>query len=211
MFFALACTFTAATTQPAHAAKKGTEVDPNQASYVDLSRVLSEYRKSSAFLKFQKQLQERSTQFGEEMKFLADLPFITDAERQEAVTLKFKPTATAADKARVDVLIKKSADTGKELTDLSQKPKPTEEETKRIAALNTMRTDALRGLAREEIARREQLQKMDSDLTGQVQDELLKIVEKVAKELKIPVIYDRRSVLFGGNDLTEDVLKKLPK
>ena len=37
------------------------------------------------------------------------------------------------------------------------------------------------------------------------------VVTAIAKELKIPVIYDRRSVLFGGNDLTDDVVKRLPK
>ena len=211
LFLALACALSAAGVRPAHAAPKKGEVDTNQPSYVDLPRVLAEYRKTSGFLKYQKQLQDRSTQFGEEMKFMADLPYITEAERNEAVTIKFKPTATAAEKARLDALQKKSTDTGKELTELSQKQKPTAEDTKRIQALNGMRTELLRSLAREEASRREQLQKMDNDLTGQVQDELLKVVEKVAKDYKIPVVYDRRSVLVGGNDLTEDVIKKLPK
>jgi Skp family chaperone for outer membrane proteins len=211
LFLALACALSAAGVRPAHAASKKGEIDPNQPSYVDLPRVLLEYRKSSGFLKYQKQLQDRSTQFGEEMKFLADLPFITEAERKEAVSLKFKPNATAAEKARVEALVKKSEDTGKELSELSQKQKPTDADTKRLQALNTMRTDTLRSLAKEEASRREQLQKMDNDLTGQVQDELLKVVEKVAKDNKIGVVYDRRSVLVGGNDLTDEVIKKLPK
>lgn len=208
--FALTCAL-AVGAPPAHAAKKGEAPDPSQASFVDLNRVLSEYRKSSAFQKYEKQLRDRSAQLGDEMKFLADLRFVTDAERKEAVEIKFKPAASAAEKARLEAILKKSADSEKELTDLSQKAKPTAAETKRIADLNTMRNETLRSLAREETTRREQLQRMDTELTAQVQDELLKLVEKVAREEKVPVIYDRRAVLFGGNDLTEEVLKKVPK
>ena len=105
LFLALACALSAAGVRPAHAASKKGEIDPNQPSYVDLPRVLIEYRKSSGFLKYQKQLQDRSTQFGEEMKFLADLPFITEAERKEAVSIKFKPNAFSGLSSRVSGVI----------------------------------------------------------------------------------------------------------
>jgi hypothetical protein len=36
-------------------------------------------------------------------------------------------------------------------------------------------------------------------------------VEKVAKDQKLAIIYERRAVLVGGNDLTDAVIKKLPK
>jgi len=52
---------------------------------------------------------------------------------------------------------------------------------------------------------------MDAEVLDEVQGELLKLVEKVAKDNKVAVVYNRPSVLYGGNDLTPEVTKKLPK
>jgi signal transduction histidine kinase len=71
-----------------------------------------------------------------------------------------------------------------------------------------MRTTAIQSLSKEEADRREQLRKMESEMLSEVEDNLLKLVEKVAKDFKVTTVYDRRSVLVGGNDLTEEVIKR---
>lgn len=188
-----------------------TPIDPSAPSFVDLSRVLSEYRKTSAFSKYEQKLREKAKSFQEEMEVLTQLRYCTPAERQEALDLKAKPKLTDKEKARLEELMKKVDTLDNELSTLSQKANPTDADAKRIQELSKLRTDAIKNLAKEEADRRDQLRKLDNSALEEVQADMLKIVEKVAKDHKVAVVYNAPAVLFGGNDLTEDVLKKLPK
>jgi Skp family chaperone for outer membrane proteins len=185
--------------------------DPSAAAFVDLSQVLEQYRKTQAFAKYRQRLQEQSRAFNEELRTLAQLRYCTDAERQEAAAIKAKMKPTPAEQARLDELLKKADVIDNELAQLSQKTNPTDADTKRIQDLSRMRTEAAQNLAKEDADRRDRLRKLDQDMLGEVQTELLKLVEKVAKEQKVPVVYNRPAVLFGGTDLTAEVIKKLPK
>ena len=202
---ALAC----ALAVPAAAAPK---VSGEQPAYVDFSRVLTEYRKTPAFAKLGVKLREQARVLMAEMETLSQLRYCTEAEQKEALTIKTKgDNASAKEKARLAELMKKSDGVDNEAATLSQKKEPTSADSARIAALSKMRTDALRNLAKEEADRRDQMRKMESDLLVEVEAEILKLVEKVAKDQKLPILYERRAVLFGGNDLTDMVIKRLPK
>ena len=194
---------------PASAAPK--DIDPNAPAYVDIGKVLSEYRKTGAFAKYGQKVREQTQQYGQEMETLAQFRYLNDIERREALALKAKPKPIDKEAARLAELKKKSDDVDNEAATLSQKASPTDADKARIAALSTMRTNAVRTLAKEESDRRDALRKLESDTLGEVEQELLKLVERVAKDLKLPYIYERRAVLFGGNDVTAEVLKKLPK
>jgi Skp family chaperone for outer membrane proteins len=185
--------------------------DPNAPPFVDFGRVLNEYQKTSAFAKHQQTIQERARVFGQEMETLAQLRYLTDVERKEALGLKAKPKPTDKDQARLEELTKKSDTIDNEAATLGQKQKPTEVETARIQEISQMRTEAAKNLAKEEADRRDQLRKLKDDLMEQVETDILKLVEKMAKDQKLSVIYERRAVVFGGVDFTDDVLKKLPK
>jgi Skp family chaperone for outer membrane proteins len=180
-------------------------------AFVDLGRLLGAYRKTAAFTKFQSQLRDQAKKFDDEMQTLAQLRYCTTEERAEGLVLKAKPTPTAKEKSRLEELLKKADALDNEIASLSQKPKPTEAESNRILELSKIRSEAARSLAKEQADRRDQLRKMESGLMADVETELIKLIEKVAKDQKLPAIYERRSVLFGGTDLTEQVVKKLPK
>lgn len=192
-------------------AAQAQSVDPAQPSYVDLMAVYEAYKKTAPFTRFERQLREQESRFAEELRLLAQVRYCTEAERREALQLKTKEQSTAQEKARLDALIKKSADVEAELARLSQKTMPSEDEILRIEELSRMRQDAARLIAREEDERRQRLVQMDQEAAREHQAELLKLVERVAREKKIPAILERSAVLFGGNDLTDDVIKKLPK
>ena len=192
-------------------ARAADDAPPASPAFVDLGRLLGEYRKTTAFTKYQVQLRDQAKKLDDEMRTLAQLRYCTDEERAEGLMLTAKPKPTPKEKARLDELLKKADVVDNEITALSQKTKPTEAESARILELSKMRTEAARSLAREQADRRDQLRKMESGLMADVETELLKLIEKVAKDQKLPAIYERRSVLFGGTDLTEQVVKKLPK
>jgi outer membrane protein len=186
-------------------------VDGDQPAFVNLNKILAEYRKTSAFAKFRQRMRDQEKIFGQEMETLAQLRYCTEPERQEALAIKSKPRPNAREQARLTTLMNKANTIDNELATLSQKQNPTPADTQRISDLSKMRTDAARNLAKEATERQERLRKMETDMTAEVEDELLKVVEKVAKDQKLPIIYERRALLFGGVDMTDQVLKKLPK
>lgn len=185
--------------------------DPSAPSYVDLGRVVVAYRKTSGFARHQQTLRDQSRKFADEMRALVELRYLPEAERKEAMDLQAKPTRNARETARLDTLKKKSETLDDERAQLSQKMNPTDTDVKRIGELTQMRQQAYLMLAKEESDRRDRLRDMDQAAMEQIQGELLKIVEKVAKDKKIPYVYNQPAILYGGNDLTDEVIKRLPK
>ena len=192
---------------PAAAAPK----DATGPAWVDLPRVLTEYRKTPGYTKHSLKLRDTARQFQAEMQTLAQFRYCTEGERAEALALKAKKTLNKTEEARLDVLSKRADQVDNEASTLSQKPAPTDADTKRLAEISKLRTDAAKSLAKAEADRRDQLRQMEIDATTNVENELLALVEKVAKDQKLDVVYERRAVLVGGVDVTDAVIKKLPK
>jgi outer membrane protein len=53
--------------------------------------------------------------------------------------------------------------------------------------------------------KQKELEEMSKKLKGQVED----AIKNVAKDKQIDVVVDKQAVLFGGTDITEDVIKKI--
>ncbi len=200
----------AALAVPAAAAPKPT-LDPSQPSYIDLNKVVAAYRRTAAFQKYGVRIRDKGRSFAQEMELIAQMRYATPEERQEAMALKAKPKLAPAEQARFDELMKTADKVENELTALSQNPEPTDAERKRITELSNKRTEAVKALSKEDADRREQMRKFEAALLEEVENEMLTLVGKVAKDQKLGVIYERRAVLLGGNDLTEEVIKRLPK
>lgn len=199
---------TLTTTLSAPAAAQKTATGP---AWVDLPRVLQEYKKTSAYGKHQQKLREAARQFQTEMQTLAQLRYCTDQERTEALALKAKGRLTNTEQSRLDGLMKKADQVDNEASTLAQKNPPSDADTRRLAEISKLRTEAAKSLAKAEADRRDQLRQMEMEATTTVEDELLALVQKVAKDQKLDVIYERRAVLVGGVDLTDQVIKKLSK
>lgn len=187
------------------------KVDPAIPAYVSIQDLLAAYRKTPAYAKYQLKLREQAKAYGEELQTLAQVRFATEAERKEALTIKTMAKPGDSETKRFDALKKKTEDVDNERAALSKKENPSDADTKRLAELATMNTEAVKMLAKEDADRREQLRKMESSLMVDVENELLKMVEKMAKEYKLTQIYERRALLFGGQDLTEEAISRLPK
>jgi outer membrane protein len=185
--------------------------EAGQPAYVNLNKVVAEYRKTNAFAKYRQKIRDQEKVFQQEMETLAQFRYCTEVERQEALAIKAKEKPSSREQTRLTALTNKANTVENELATLSQKPSPSATETARIQELSRMRTEAAKNLAKEAADRQDRLRRMETEMTAEVEEELLKLVEKVAKDQKLPVIYERRAVLFGGVDVTDEVLKKLPK
>lgn len=188
-----------------------TKVDPALPAYVAIQDLLAAYRKTPAYAKYQAKIRDQAKIFGDELKAMAQVRFASETERKEAVAIMAKPKPSDNEMKRFEELKKKSEAVDNERATLSQKETPTDADTKRLTELATMNTESVKMLAKEDADRREQLRKMETSLMVEVENELLKMVEKMAKEYKLPQIYERRALLFGGQDLTEEAISRLPK
>lgn len=193
-------------------ASAGAKSDASAVHFVDLQRLLGEFRKTSSFARTAQRLRDQAKTYNEEMEFLARLRYCSEMERKDALALKGRGSRIGkTEQARLDELLGKSDKLDTELAMLGQKENPSDADTARIQAISKIRTDAVRGLAKEEADRRDALRQLEMELLAQVEKDLLKLVTDLAKDRKLGVVYERKSVLFGGVDLTDDVVKKLPK
>ncbi|MBU0581204.1 MAG: OmpH family outer membrane protein [Candidatus Margulisbacteria bacterium] len=71
--------------------------------------------------------------------------------------------------------------------------------------------DIIKDMEKELDPEKEELIKMNDEMTKKLQGEIVKAVESVGKELGIDVVLDKRFVITGGVDLTDMVLTKLNK
>jgi outer membrane protein len=57
----------------------------------------------------------------------------------------------------------------------------------------------------------QRLQQMQAEVLEGMQEKILKIVSEVADKKNLAMVVDRQAVLYGGENLTSEVVKKLGK
>ena len=195
---------------PAYAAPpKGN--DANGIYYVHTQKVAEKYQETSSYSKMQARLQGELKALEGELKTLAKLRYASDAERQEGLAIAAKPTPSSKESERLTELTKRADEIDEEFARLSQKTEPSAADTKRLKDIAEMRSGAEQKLAREKTDRQQKLAALDAKLRTEMEADLLKIVEKMAREMKLAVVYDRSAILFGGTDVTDELIKRLPK
>ena len=82
-----------------------------------------------------------------------------------------------------------------------------EKDGKSKEALEKMKTDLETKLA----PKRESLLRLNEQLTGKLQQEIIVAVKSVGKKVGIDIILDKQVIITGGMDLTELVINELNK
>jgi Skp family chaperone for outer membrane proteins len=95
----------------------------------------------------------------------------------------------------------------KEFEESQKKLEKAEKDGKKPEELEKMKKELEEKLA----PKRESLLKLNAQLTGKLQQEILQSVQKVSKKVGIDVVLDKQVVITGGMDLTEMVLTELNK
>jgi len=196
--------------QPGNAQKKKDQVEA-VVGFVDLSVVTDQIKTTPAWNVLVKKATDEQAKYKDEFAGLLKTRYLTEPERTSLQNLRAKPKLSDAEKAQADALEKKSDDLDKEYNMLAQVEKPSDEQNKRREALTKLREDALASLQEQKDRRQQSLDKMQADMLEEMQSRILKVVEGVAKDRNIVMVVDRQAILFGGQDLTQDVVKRLPK
>lgn len=175
-------------------------------AFVDLKRMSSEYtgtKQSQAELdtfqqSLRKQLEDREA-----------IRFLDDKERQEVATLRAVASPNPEQKKRLDDLLATSKARADQLRALQQNPNKSDSEKAdfdRLSKLSTTTDDDLDTLGGQ---LDDQLHAKGDELSKKLTDTVLAAITDVAKQKAYTVVLDKQAVLYGGIDLTDDVMKKL--
>lgn len=134
---------------------------------------------------------------------------MTEAELTELVALKKKTPRTDAENKRMDELEKIGKTRDEELNTLSQKAEPTDAERARLRELKDISNKNTAALATLNDDYGQQVDKRRSELQEKVNADLLAAVAKVATQKGLATVIDKIAVLYGGLDITDDVVKAL--
>jgi len=179
--------------------------------YVDLALVTEQIKQTTDWKQNVSKFEAERNKKRNEIEGLAKIRFLSNAEQAELQTLQAKTKPTDSEKARIGELESKSSNLDSEYQKLAMVEKPTEPQTTRLKELTDMREKASGNLQAQYDQRAEELQKMESDMLDQMQKKILEIVGKVADNKGLGMVVDRQAILYGGQDITKDVLDKLPK
>jgi len=198
---------TLGTQLPGVAQKKG-KADTT-VGFVDLGQVTEQIKKTSTWQVRTKEFDDKRSRFSDEIQYLTKIRYLSESERKELDTLKAKTKASTQEQARIDELEKRSEALDKEFQQLAGTEKPTPEQDKRIKELSAMRQAAIDALQGEGEKRTAALRELEGTVLESMQGEILKKVSEVADSKNLTLVVDRQAVLFGGQDVTPDVLRKL--
>jgi Skp family chaperone for outer membrane proteins len=190
-------------------AQKNAKAKDSTVGFVDLGRVTDQIKKTPTWQVMTKRFEDERTKFQAEIADLTKIRYLSDVERKEFETLKAKAKPTDSEKARTAELEARSDALDKEFTTLAGQEKPTPEQEARLKALAKMRETAVNALQEETDKRSQSLRDLEGQVLEEMQGKILKFVEQVADSKNLVMVIDRQAVLYGGLDLTEDVLKKL--
>jgi Skp family chaperone for outer membrane proteins len=176
--------------------------------YVDIKLVFQQAPAAQAAVK---QAEQLKAQLQSELALKQDTLVLTDAERTELNGLLAKPTPNDKEKARIAELRGKTAKLDEELRNLRQKPTPTDADKARLQELTQLFRTAEDKLHTDMETLQGQLDQKGDELMSGLQDKILKAVEEVAKDQGLAMVVDKQARLFGGDDITSQVVSKLKK
>lgn len=207
----LALTVVVGAALPGSAQKKGDKGERIESTvgFVDLGQVTEEIKKSPNWGVMTKQFDEERQKYQKEIADLTKIRYLTPTERTELDNLRAKKTVTEGEKANIKKLEEQSDAIDREAQSLAGVEKPTPDQSKRIDELAKLRQTAVTNLQTETEKRSELLRNTENQVLEGMQKNILNTVTEVSKTKGLTLVVDRQAVLYGGQDLTEDVLRKL--
>ncbi len=153
-----------------------------------------------------------------EWNYRQTLLCFTEDEMEEAVALWRKGrqrVASDAELKRLDDLDKDAMERATQFQSLGQKQEAlTEEEKREYGFLKEIRNARVQQLVQVQQAYERELASLDQqmqDLDRRALDELRKAAERVGETLELDYVFTRESLLFGGTDISQEVIDDLQK
>ena len=118
----------------------------------------------------------------------------------QKVFKSFKETVKAQEKlAKEESAFKKEFEESQKKLEASKAAKKSQKEIESLT----------KELEEKLAPKREQLMKLNEELTGRLQGEIVSSVKSVSKNLGLDIVLDKQAVIIGGVDITDMVINKL--
>ena len=173
---------------------------------VDVQKVFTEYKLTKTS---NTEIETMVQNFKTELDVRKDNKLLTDAQLKELIALKEKPNPTDADKQQIAQLEGTSKQLDEEMTSLIQKPDATDQDRARLKQLRDLsnQNEAAGNSLADDY--NQQVDKRKSDLSDKITADIKAAIAKVAQQKGMATVVDKIAVLYGGVDITEDVVKVL--
>lgn len=178
--------------------------------FVDVQKVFyecEEAKKSTADLraegeKLQAQLQR-----------MLERRLLTDDQRKEAEAIDAIDKPTDAQKQRLAELTAEAKKYEDELKDLQQKPESSldDKQKERLNELTTRGRQATQKIQELNDTYAKQLNDKNQDMSTKIQERIKNAIGDVARNKGLTAVVDKQVILYGGLDVTEDVMKIVNK
>ena len=174
---------------------------------IDMERIYAEYEL------FQKMSEEYRTLVVKLLKRIEmwkqRYPLLLQEEWSELNNLLEKTQLTEVERAKLDGLQKLNGDRDRELAELELLLERTTDQDRRYKELVQIRTQVQQGIQELTTRYQRELEERDAELTAQLRVKIDKAVEEIAAAQTLTVVVRADLVLFGGIDITAQVLQKL--
>lgn len=176
---------------------------------VDMQRIVKEYQRlvqeDKAFKEFARNLEE-------DLRARLTVRLLSPPEQEEYLRLwKKGPQATAEEQKRLRELEEKAKQAERRLEELSQKPDPSPQEKQDLERLRKAALEAQGRLEQLQQEYQRQLEERNRTVSEQLDRNIRNAISFVAGAKNLPLVLDREAVLFGGVDITNEVLAELNK
>lgn len=185
-------------------------VEPGTPVYVRFPAVLAAFRKTKSFQGHQSRLRDEVQRMEAELRILSPVRFGSQEQRQEAIILASRPMLDEAGKKRIEALVAAVAAMDTEYKTLSQKADASPADQKRLAELSDFRKTGAEWYDGQRDERQKRIGELDAEIRGSMSKEITRIIGVLAGEMGLKVVYDQSAILWGGFDLSDEVIKKLP-
>ncbi|MEN6356193.1 MAG: OmpH family outer membrane protein [Armatimonadota bacterium] len=162
-----------------------------------------------------KQYSEELNAFGQDLSKKVEIRnknmMLNETEIQELVTLKTKSSRTAAEDARIKEIENTEGARDEQYRTLQATKEPTEEQKTQLKELQDMRQkakDTLDALAKDYDG---QLKSKQQELLGKADADIREAITKVAGAKGITMVIAKDAVLFGGLDISDDIIANLDR
>ena len=175
---------------------------------VDIQRV---YKDAPRIKQYMEELDGVKQTLTAKLDIRAQNMMLDENEIKELIDLKTKANPTAADTARIKQLTDLERAKDDEIKKLQETKDLNEQQKARLKELQDLMQkskDTGNALIKDYDA---QYQSKMQELQGKVDTELQAVINKVAEAKSLTLVFDKAGVLYGGTDITDDVINRLDR
>ncbi len=188
---------------------QGRKNEKSIVGYVDMGQITDQIKQTPTWLQMVKSFDDTRQRLESELRTLNESRYLTDAEREEIKNLNAKPKPSDSETKRIAELKAKSTQIDTEFQTLSRLEKLDPKQKQRLADIGTLREKAVASLQDEGEKRNQQLQQMQVDMIQKMDERIRSVTQQVAEQRSLSIVVDKSMLIYGGDDLTADVLKKI--